>query len=172
MTTRSSLAFLVVIASAQPAAPQSPPSIYQRQTTIKALITGSPGLRDGGYQASGTSSICGVIPREASLTGEAVFVVEFPSETPRQTPGSITSIAFGSSELASGRDAKASRFRLNVNVVNAMGGQPPAYVLNTDPPRLNNTGVATLTRTPGVTTLNVGGKEEGGETIDLTVTCR
>ena len=168
---RTTILVLGVVLLAQPVAPQSPPSIYQRQTTIKGRIGGSPTLRDGSYQAAGTSSICGVIPKEASLTGEAIFVVEFPSETLRQSPGYVTSISFGSKELASGKDAKTDRFRLNVAVVTTGGGQPPAYVLNTDPPRDGNRGTATLTRTAAVTTLNVSGEDDGGETIDLTVTC-
>lgn len=168
---RARAVLLSVALLAQPVASQSP-SIYQRHTTAKALITGSPRLRDGSYQANGTSSICGVIPKEASLTGEATFVVEFPSETPQQSPGSITSIAFGSRELASGKDGKSARFRLDIGVVNAMGRQPAAYVLNTEPPRPNNEGLATLTRTAGELTLSVTGKEEGGETISLNVTCR
>jgi hypothetical protein len=48
----------------------------------------------------------------------------------------------------------------------------PDYVLNTDPPRPGNRGIATLTHTAGVVVLNVGGVEGGGETINLTVTCR
>jgi len=167
---RMRAALLVVLAWTQPVSPQSGPSIYQRPTTAKALITGSPRLRDGSYQANGASLICGFLP---TLTGEpAAFVLEFPSEPTPETPGWITSITFGSRELSPARDGKTSRFTLNVKGVNAMGGQPAAFVLNTDPPRPNNTGVATLTHTPGAITLNVGGKEEGGETINLTVTCR
>jgi hypothetical protein len=167
---RTSIVLLGVVLLARPVAPQSAPSIYQRQTTITARIGGSPNLRDGSYQAKGTSSICGVLPKLPPLTG-GVFIVEFPFDPPRQSPGLVTSISFGSSDLASRKDGTSNRFTLDVGVVNAAGGQPAAYVLNTDPPRPGNRGTATLTHTPGATTLTVTGQEEGGETISLTVTC-
>ena len=152
-------------------AAQSPPSIHRRPTTVRAQITGSPHLRDGAYLTSGTSSICGVIPKLSSLTGEALFSVEFPNDVPSQTPGSVTSLSFASKELASGATS-TSRFKLNVSVVDAQGGRPPSYVLLTDQPKPNVSGTATLATAAGVTTLTVQGREEAGEMISLTVTCR
>ena len=143
------------------------PSIYGRKTTARATITGSPKLRDGSFTATGVSGICGVIPKESSLTGEANFVIEFPNDTPT---GSITSIAFGSKELL-GNGAKSTVFRLNVGVRTADGGRPPNYVLNTDPPDAKVSGIATLLEEKGVTTLTVTGRENMGETIALTVIC-
>ena len=46
------------------------------------------------------SGVCGEIPKEASLTGQATFVIEFPSDP---ASGTITAIAFGSHQLV-GRD--------------------------------------------------------------------
>jgi hypothetical protein len=150
---------------------QTPPPIHQRPTTVQALITGSPRLRDGTYQASGKSSICGVIPKLASLTGEALFSVEFPNDVPSQTPGSVLSLSFASRELASGAPT-TSRFKLNVSVVDAQGGRPPSYVLITDQPKATVAGTAKLATAAGITTLTVQGRDEAGETINLTVTCR
>jgi hypothetical protein len=158
----------VLIGNWSPVASQATPSIYQRKTAVTAAIGGSPRLRDGAYESMGASAICGVIPKEASLTGQAVFVVEFSLVAP--APGRFTSIAFGSSELADG-GAKATAFRLSVGVMTAAGGRPPLYVLNTDATRPKNAGTATLTTIKNITTLKVGGQNEGGETIDLTLTC-
>ena len=99
----------------------------------------------------------------------AVFVVEFPYDGTGNEP--INSISFGSKELVGGV-TKSTVFRMNVNVLTAKGGKPPAYVLNTDPPSPKNVGTATLTRKGNETTLRVVGQNDMGETIDLTVTCR
>lgn len=163
-----SAVLMVVIGNWSPVASQSAPSIYQWRTVVTVGISGSPRTRDGTYEMTGVSSACGEIPKDASLTGQAVFVVEFPAEAP--AGGRITSIAFGSKELVAGV-TKATAFRLSVGVVNAAGGRPPLYVLNTDSRRPKNTGTATLTTVKNVTTLKVGGQNEGGETIDLTLTC-
>lgn len=141
-------------------------SIYQRQTSVQATITGSPRRYDGAFAATGTSSICGEVPKEASLSGEAAFDIEFPSDISGNQ--SVTAVAFGSKQLVGGV-AKASVFRLMVGVRLANGGRPPNYVLNTDTPK--NTGVATLTRQGAAITLKVVGQNEAGESIDLTVIC-
>jgi hypothetical protein len=64
-----------------------------------------------------TASMCGEVSKDASLTGEAAFIVEFPGEA------TITTISFGLSELV-GSATKASTFRLSVGVINAQGGRP------------------------------------------------
>jgi hypothetical protein len=143
-------------------------SINQRKTVAKALIGGSNGRYDGSFAASGTSGVCGEIPKEASLTGTASFVIEFPSDGTGKEP--INAIAFGSSQLVGGV-TKATVFRLMITVVTAKGGRPPAYVLNTDSKNPRNTGTATLANKGGVTTLSVSGQNEVGETIELTVMC-
>jgi hypothetical protein len=146
--------------------PQSRP-IHDRPTVAKVRIAGSPKLRDGSFELTGTSGVCGEIPKETSLTGQAVFVVEFPNDGRPNDP--ITSISFGSHQLVGGA-TKTSVFRLNVTVRTSNGGRPPAYVLTTDTP--NNIGQATLTTTGNTITLKVTGQEVMGETIDLEVTCR
>ena len=156
----------LAIATVQIGAAQA--GINQRNTIAKARIGGSPNNRDGGYESTGVSGVCGEIPKEASLTGTAVFVVEFPSDAPK---GPITAIAFGSTELVSGV-TKATVFRLSIGVVTAKGGRPPDFVLNTDDSRQpKNSGTATLTNNKGETTLRVIGQNDMGETIDLTVVC-
>jgi hypothetical protein len=157
---------VILIGGLMSSAAQSP-SINDRKTTARATITGSPKLRDGSFTASGVSGICGVVPKEASLTGEANFVIEFPNDAPT---GTITSISFGSKQLVGGV-TKATAFRLNVGVRTADGGRPPAYVLNTDAPNGKASGIATLAEEKGVTTLGVTGQDAMGESISLTVTC-
>jgi hypothetical protein len=143
------------------------PSINGRTTTVKAQITGSPKLRDGSFNASGVSGVCGVIPKEASPTGEAIFVIEFPNDAPT---GTVTSIAFGSKQLVGGV-TRSTVFRLSVAVLTAKGGRPPSYVLNIDSAGAKASGTAILSEAKGVTTLRVTGQEVMGETIDLTVVC-
>jgi hypothetical protein len=157
----------VAVGSQRVSGQPSPPSIYQRPTVVNARIGGSPRLRDGTYNATGVSGVCGLIPKEASLTGEAMFVVEFPSDA---ASGSITSIAFGSNQLVPG-NAKAAAFRLSVGVVTSAGGRPPLYVLNTDAPQSKSSGTATLVTTGRETTLTVKGQDDLDETIELTVVC-
>jgi hypothetical protein len=170
--SRSCLAARVVLllALALPASAQSvlAQSINDRKTSARAVIAGSRGRYDGSFAANATSSICGEIPKESSLTGVATFVVEFPSEGNANAP--IQSIAFGSSQLVGGVTT-ASVFRLDVAVLTAQGGRPPSYVLNTDAGDAKNTGTATLARSKGSLTLKVAGRNDMGESIDLTIEC-
>ena len=166
MNPRLVLVTVLLAALATPAAAQSS-SIHGRRTTATAQISGSPRLRDGAFTASGVSGVCGVIPKEASMTGEASFVIEFPNDAPT---GTVTSVAFGSKQLVGGVTT-ATAFRLSVGVLTANGGRPPAYVLNTDSPQAKASGTATLSEEKGVTTLHVTGREVMGETIALTVVC-
>jgi hypothetical protein len=103
------------------AGPAQTPSINQRPTVAKVRIAGSPKLRDGSYELTGTSGVCGEIPKEASLTGQATFVVEFPNDGSPNDP--INAISFGSSQLVGGV-TKASVFRLQVTVRTAAGRRP------------------------------------------------
>jgi hypothetical protein len=145
------------------------PSIYQRKTTSSAVIANSRGLYDGSYSLIGESGICGEIPKEASLTGTDVFVVEnFPSDPKPNDP--ITSISFGSKELVRGA-TKSTVFALNISVLTANGGRPPVYVLRTDVSGSGDVGVATLAQLGAETTLHVTGRNSMGATIDLKVKC-
>lgn len=112
--------------------------------------------------------VCGELPKELNFSGEASFIVEFPRDGTGNEQ--IRSIAFGSNQLVGGVDT-ASVFRLNVSVTTAAGGKPAAYVLNTDSGKPKDTGTATLTKKGAVTTLNVRGQNDMGETIALTVVC-
>jgi hypothetical protein len=164
MNHRLVIAAVFLAGGAISSAAQSP-SINGRSTIAKALIAGSPKLRDGSFNAGGVSGVCGVIPKE--VIGEAIFVIEFPNDTPT---GTITSISFGSKELVGGV-TRSTVFRLSVGVRTANGAQPPLYVLNTDSGNAKVTGTAILSEAKGVTTLRVTGQEIMGETIDLTVVC-
>ena len=155
-------ALLVAMVLASSAAPQSP-SIYRRPTAAKITIGGTSPDRRGEYVATRVAT-CGEVSKDASLTGEAAFIVEFPGE------GNITTISFGSNQLVA-NVTKANKFRLSVGVINAKGGQPPLFVLNTDSGQKGNSGVATLTKDKTGVTLHVVGENDMGETIDLTVTC-
>jgi hypothetical protein len=141
--------------------------INDRIAVATAVIKGSRGRYDGSFSLNGKAGICGEMP--AAIVGEPRFVVEFSSAT-RPTNGSISSVAFGSSQLV-GKVTSASVFRLNVTVVTSNGGRPPAYVLNTDGKNPRNTGTATLTQKGSSTVLVVKGQNDMGEVIELEVTC-
>jgi hypothetical protein len=167
MTRRGMLALvllLLVVGHAEDTWSQS--SIYQRKIIASAAITGSPRLRDGSFTMTGEAAICGEIPKEASLTGEATFVIEV---TQGGISGTMTSITFGSRELPG--KTGASSFRLSVGVETARGGRPPQYVLNTDPARTGNMGTVTRTDAKGVTRLKIVGQNDMNERIELSVTC-
>ena len=154
------LSLLVVTSTIlpQPLAAQEP----ARRISAAALITGSPRLRDGSFSLVGEAAVCGVIPKESSITGVANFVIEVAGVT----SGTMTSITFGSRDLTDRVDTTGS-FRLTVGVPRA-----PHYVLNTDPAKTGNIGEASITTLKGVTTLKVLGQNDMNERIELTVTCR
>ena len=158
MTLRQCVVALVFLAPA--AAPQA--QSLARDISASAAITGSPRLRDGSYNLVGQAAACGVIPKEASLTGVATFVIEVAGVT----SGTMTTITFGSRDLT-GRVDRTGSFRLTVGVPRA-----PHYVLNTDPPKTGNIGEATLTTVKGVISLKVIGQNDMNERIEMTVTCR
>ncbi len=173
--TFAGLVLLLVVGHPQHAFPQStvnarqqtPPSIYGRRIHVGGAITGSPRLRDGfNYEMVGQAAICGEIPKEASLTGQATLVIEVAGET----TGTMTTITFGSRHLV-GSETQTTSFRLTVGVLNPSGGQPPLYVLNTDPPKNGNSGTATLTNAKGVMNLRIVGQNDQNERIELAVTC-
>jgi hypothetical protein len=172
--TASRLSLVLVVLTGGLAQGQGQASIYQKATTGYADIGGSESKWYGGrYDIGGTSSICGEIPKESSLTGEAVFVVEFSGGGGRQT---VTSIAFGSKGLT-GSAKETNTFTLNVHVVTEKGGRPPAYVLNTKQTdaKTRSTNLlpkAMLTRQGGVTTLDIAGVNDANETITLRLTCK
>jgi hypothetical protein len=144
-------------------------NIYQRPTIANAIIAGSKNLFDGTYVTNGTSGICGEIPKMSSLTGEDTFVIEFTGNAPSNT-ASVLSLAFGSKELVRGV-TKSPLFRLMVSVRTRNGGEPPAYVLNTDARQAGNSGVATLTYKGNTATLQVSGTNDMNQTITLIVSC-
>ena len=162
-----SLVAVLMLAAHVHAATAQTPSIYQRPIDASATITGSPKLRDGQFQLAGKAAMCGLIPKEASMTGEATFVIEISDGT----TGSMTTIAFGSKQLIEPA-ASATAFRLSVGMVTANGGRPPQFVLNTEPARPGNSGTATLSTVKGVATLKVVGRNDANESIELSVTCR
>lgn len=163
------LGALLVLLPAMWPLPAAAQSINQREASATAIIAGSRALYDGTFTGTGIASVCGEIPKEASITGVATFVVEYPSDDPGASP--IQSIAFGSNELVGG-DTVATVFRLNVHVRKPDGGRPQGYVLNTDGGDAKNTGTATLKKNKGALTLKVQGSNDMGERIDLVLSCK
>src|SRR5205809_8008621 len=99
----------VVLAIATTSQPVHAQSIYQRRTTTKATIVGSHNIYDGTFIGTGVANMCGIIPKESSMTGTATFVIEYAYDDPGSSPGQ--SISVGSSQLV-GNTPKATLFRL------------------------------------------------------------
>jgi hypothetical protein len=165
MTNHILTAIVIGLAGAAPLARQQ--NISNRPTDANALIAGSKGLYDGTFKSPGTSSVCGEIPKMASLTGEDTFVIEFSGG---EKPGEVTSITFGSKDLVRGATT-SSLFSLNITVVTSNGGRPYAYKLHTDEKKPGESGTATLVQKGKATTLTVRGQNDMKETITLIVTC-
>lgn len=162
-----SVALLLVVAAADTVAAQS---INDRKASARATITGSNRIYDGTFVATGIAMICGEVPKERSLTGTAVFNIEYPLDA--KDTDQIQSISFGSTELVNGK-TRATKFSLNISVRLPNGSKPYPYVLITDAGRPGNSGVATLTKNNNKSIeLNVAGKSERKETISLKVTCQ
>ena len=165
------MAVVLAVAVAPVWQPADAQSIYQRPTVARATIAGSHKLYDGTFNGSGKSNMCGVIPKESSMTGTDAFIIEYPYDDPGNS--GIQSIAFGSSLLGP-KSKKTSVFRLSVAVRLPNGSKPYAYVLNTDEPtKPKNKGTATLvTGAAGALKLTVAGTNDRGETINFTVDCK
>jgi hypothetical protein len=173
-TTLSVLAAVVAICALGTLAPDrviaqiAQNSANQRPTDV-TLIMGNSRRYAGTYHASQLSQTCGELRPEESMTGERVFVVEFPYDgTPE-----ITSVSFGSSKLVSGVTT-TDQFRLNVSVKAKQGGRPAVFAIDTVPPVPRNMGhgTATLSVAAGTARLRVVGANEMGETIDITLVCK
>jgi hypothetical protein len=173
-TTLSVLAAVVAISAFGTLAPdlvtaqtgQNPAN--QRPTDV-TLIMGNSRRYTGTYHASQLSQTCGELRPEESMTGERMFIVEFPYDgTPE-----ITAVSFGSFKLVSGVTT-TDQFRLNVNVKAKQGGEPPGFAIGTVPPVPRNMGhgTATLNVAAGTARLRVVGANELGETIDITLVCK
>src|SRR6478672_5938177 len=164
------LGVLLMVAVSQSLQTVNAQSINQRPAVIKAIIAGSHKIYDGSFTGSGKSNMCGLIPKESSMTGTDVFVIEYPYDDPGDSP--IQSLSFGSKQLV-GKVKKAPVFRLNVAVRLPNGSKPYAYVLNTDDPtKPKNTGTAALASVASGLKLTVSGTNDRGETINLTVECK
>lgn len=168
---QSCMAVVLAVAVAPTWQPVHAQSIYQRPTVAKATIAGSHKLYDGTFVGNGKANMCGVIPKESSMTGTDAFIIEYPYDDPGNS--GIQSIAFGSNLLGP-KAKKTTVFRLSVAVRLANGSKPYAYVLNTDEPtKPKNTGTATLvTSASGAVKLTVAGTNDRGETISFTVDCK
>jgi hypothetical protein len=154
----------ILLLAALPHAQEYP--FNQRPTDVTVIMSSSRGKYDGTYTASQTSSTCGEVPMEMSFAGAAAFTVQFPDGGDSE----ISDLAFSSKALVGGV-LQTDTFSLSVSVKSPRIGQPSAYVLNTQQPKM--TGTATLT-TPsaGTTRLKVAGVNDRGETIEVTVVCK
>jgi hypothetical protein len=153
----------------EPANPQTGQNPANQRPTDITLIMDNSRQYTGTYHASQVSQVCGELSPEESITGERMFVVEFPYDgTPE-----ITRVTFGSTKLVSGVTT-TDQFRLNVGVRTKQGVEPQQFVMATVPPvaRDMGQGTATLNVAAGTATLRVVGANEMGETIDITLVCR
>ena len=157
---------LVALLGARSANAQSQ---YDRKASARATISGSRGIYDGTFAATGIAKICGEFPKEMSFSGTDSFIIEYPLDA--KDTDQIQNISFGTDELVRGR-TKGTKFALNISVRLPNGSKPYPYVLITNAGRPGNTGTQTLTKGKnGSVTVTIAGKSERGETILLAITC-
>ena len=157
------LGFLMLVA-----APQEPKYPFnERPAEVKIVMSTSRGKYDGTYQLTEVARVCGEVPKELNFAGVASFIVQL---YPDSGVGEVQDVTFGSKELV-GKVTTTSKFNLSVNLKSPKIGSPPAYVLDTEQPKM--TGTAKLTTiSPGTTQLKIDGVNDRGETIDLTLVCK
>jgi hypothetical protein len=128
----------------------------------------SPKLYNGTYTTSQVSRMCGETDPAQSFTGQRIFLVEYPLDYSAGTD--IVDVRFSSRSLV-GTVRQTSTFFVSVTVKAAIGGQPPAYVVDTERPAPGNSGSASLVIKGGVASLTVRAVDQLGQTLDLTVVC-
>ena len=157
--------------TAAPAAAQAEPAAAEQRDTISrrpvdiALTIGNSRTYAGSYRASGISRGCGNMV--LSMTGqEKAFNVEFPYEGEFE----IVDLSFAADTLAPG--TATDKYYLSVSLKTKDGGRPPSFVLRTKEPRFKETGKATLAVNGGTAQLAVEGRNDLGETLQMTVVCK
>jgi hypothetical protein len=157
--------------TAAPAAAQAEPAAAAQRDTISrrpvdiALTIGNSRTYAGSYRASGVSRGCGNMV--LSMTGqEQAFNVEFPYEGDFE----IVDLSFAADTLAAG--AATDKYYLSVSLKTKDGGRPPSFVLRTNEPRFKETGKAKLAVNGGTAQLGVEGRNDLGETLQMTVVCK
>lgn len=157
--------------TAAPAAAQAEPAAAEQRDTISrrpveiALTIGNSRTYAGSYRASGISRGCGNMV--LSMTGqEKAFNVEFPYEGEFE----IVDLSFAADTLAPGTET--DKYYLSVSLKTKDGGRPPSFVLRTKEPRFKETGKATLAVNGGTAQLAVEGRNDLGETLQMTVVCQ
>jgi hypothetical protein len=142
-------------------------SLLGRPADVAATMGNSPKRYNGAYTSSGVARMCGETDPLQSFTGERAFIVEFPLD---YNGGSIVDVRFRSRTLV-GFVRQTGGFFVSVTVKAAIGGQPPAYVVDTERPAPGNSGTASLSVKDGVATLRVQASDSLGQTLQLQITC-
>jgi hypothetical protein len=143
-------------------------SLLKRPTDVTAVLGNSPKLYNGMYTTSQVSRMCGETDPLQSFTGQRIFLVEYPLDYSAGTD--IVDVRFSSRSLV-GAVRQTSTFFVSITVKATIGGQPPAYVVDTERPAPGNSGSASLQVVGGVATLRVRAVDQLGQTLDLTVVC-
>jgi len=143
-------------------------ALLQRPTEVTAVMANSPKLYNGTYATSQVSRMCGETDPLQSFTGERVFLVEYPLDY--IGAAEIVDVRFHSKTLV-GAVRQTGSFFVSITVKAKIGGQPPAYVVDTERPAPGNSGSASLEVKGGVARLSVRAVDQLGQTLDLTVVC-
>jgi len=157
----------IVAVGMSPIAAAAQAALLQRPTTVAATMGNSPKLYNGAYTSSGVARMCGETDPLQSFTGERAFLLEFPLD---YNGGTIVDVRFHSKTLV-GSVRETGNFFVSVTVKAAIGGQPPAYVVDTERPAPRNSGTASLSVKDRGASLRVQASDALGQTLDLSVTC-
>lgn len=155
-----------VHAGAAPVPGRSGADTSSSRPTAVSLVMQNSRTYGGTYQASGTSRICGYGP----LRDMAGFVHGFTLMFPDGEPSDIIDINFSADTLPIGTTTPS--FYISISLKAKNGGRPAAYVLRANKPQYKETGTASLTVQGGVATLRVVGRNDMGESMDMTAVCQ
>ena len=163
--TAFALASTMLVAGPRAAAAQAPSP--QPPTQVAATLGNSPRRYNGTYTASQVSRVCGELDPALSF-GPRAFVVEFPLDY--DGVSEIKDVRFTSKALV-GPVKETGAFFVSISVKSQVGGEPPAYVVNTERAGSSAGGTASLDVSRGVTRLTVKAVDELNQTLDMTIVC-
>jgi hypothetical protein len=145
------------------------PAITQRPSDVTATLANSR-LYTGVYKGTLKSRMCG--ETDPMYTGSHTYLFEYPDIDDPATIKGITDVRFSAAALVSGAK-ETDKFHVSVTVSpSQMGGNPPAYVVDTTRVGAKVSGKATLQVNGATSQLNVSAVNELGETLQLTVVCK
>jgi hypothetical protein len=160
-------ATLATVWLSSPERAHSQDALFQRPTQVEATMANS-NRYTGQYAGNQVARVCGETDPMQFFSGERAFLMEYPLDY--DGVAEIVDVRFHSKTLVAGA-TETDKFYVSINVKSDLGGQPPAYVVDTERPTPNQSGHAWLERSGGTERIRVEAVNELGETLKLTFHC-